>query len=224
MRVSILAVAALAAASAAIIPSAFPGIAWAQKPPPKIVLPRPGFEEIGQERGVTVYQNDSADLIWIAAIGRLPASPEQVQAALLDYEHQVGRIGRVSEVNVLSREPGAVDVYERLNLPVISDRDFTLRVTHGNEGARRWIAYWAVTDRGPKPRDGIVRVTRSRGVWDLAPVPGGKGTIVRYEMRIDLAGDVPLWMVRSGAGDEIPTLYSQICKLAVGQAEQASCP
>jgi hypothetical protein len=195
-----------------------------EKPPPKIEFPRRGFEVIGQDRGVTVYQKDRAELIWIGAVGIIPAPPEKVYAALLDYDHQVGKIGRLSEVKVLSREPDALYVYQRLNLPVISDRAFTLRVTYGVEPTRRWIAYWGVTDRGPKPREGIVRVTRHRGVWELLPAAGGKSTIARYELRIDLAGDVPLWMVKSGAGDQIPDLYSQICKLTLGHAEAGTCP
>jgi hypothetical protein len=206
------------------LPGAGPSIAWAEKPPPKIELPRRGFELIKQDRGVAVYQNENANMIWIGAVGVIPAAPDKVYDALLDYDRQVGRIGRVSEIKVLQRESDGLYVYQRLNLPVISDRDFTLRVAHGLDGARRWITYWAVTDRGPKPRDGIVRVTRHRGVWELLPLPGGKTTLARYELRIDLGGDVPLWMAKSGAGDEIPELYSNVCKLSLAQAEEKACP
>jgi hypothetical protein len=206
------------------LPGVAPGIARGQKPPPKIELPRPGFELIAQERGVSVYQNDSSNMIWIGAVGIIPAPADKIHKALLDYEHQIGKIGRVSEVKVLSREPDSLYVYQRLSLPVISDRDVTLRVVHGVDGKRRWIAYWAVTDRGPKPREGIVRVTRDRGVWELVAIPGGKSTLARYEMRMDLGGDVPLWMAKGNAGDEIPELYSSVCKLSLGESEAGTCP
>jgi hypothetical protein len=194
------------------------------KAPPRIDFNREGFAVIAQERGVTVYQNETADMIWLGAASVIPASPSAVQSALLDYERQVGKIGRLSEVKVLERRDNHLSVYQRLNLPVVSDRDYVLRVEHGVEPSRHWIAYWAVTDQGPSPRAGIVRVTRHRGVWELVPVKDGKATLLRYEMRIDMGGSVPLWMVKSSAGDEIPELYGSICRLSASAREQAFCP
>ena len=215
---------ALALALLAPWPGVAPGIALADKAPPQVKLPRKGFSLIAKERGVSVYENDGGDLIWLGAVGIIPAPIDKVHEALLDYQRQLGKVGRVAEATVLSREEGAMYVYQRLSLPVIDDRDFTLRVTYGVTGPRRWIAYWAVTDHGPPPRDGIVRVTKQRGVWDLTPAPGGKGTLVRYEFRMDLGGDVPLWMVKSDSGAEVPGLFSQICKLSLPEAEKAACP
>jgi len=192
--------------------------------PPKIQLPRTGFEFITKERGVWVYKNATADLIWIGAVSVVPAQPERVMAALLDYEHQPGKIGRISEAKILSRDGDALYVYERLNLPVISDRDFTLKVTHGTDGRRLWITYAAANDRGPAPRDGIVRVTRHSGTWELIPTDDGKGTFLRSEFRIDLAGSVPLWLVRPGAGKEIPALYADVCRLSLGPGGASKCP
>jgi hypothetical protein len=190
--------------------------------PSEIQLPRQGFELIANRRGVAVYKNDSSDTIWIGAVGLIPAPPDQVYAALLAYDRQAGKIGRVSEAAVLSRAPNALYVYERLNLPFISDRDFVLRVTYGGDLARHWITYQAVTDRGPPPRDGIVRVVRHTGQWDLLPTPGG--TLARCEFRIDLGGLLPLWLAKAGAGRELPQLYSDICKLSLGSGKAASCP
>jgi hypothetical protein len=204
--------------------TSLPTVASADGSPVKVTLPRKGFERIAHERGVTVYKNNSANLIWIGAVGVIPAPPERVEEALLDYEHQAGKIGRVSEARVLSRDAGGIHVYERLNLPIISDRDFVLRVRHGADGPQRWIAYWAITDRGPKPRDGIVRVTRHNGVWELLPTQDGKATIARCEIQIDLGGSVPLWLAKSKAGAEIPELYSNVCKMSLGQGKAGACP
>jgi hypothetical protein len=209
---------AVASALSAVAASA------AVAPPAKIELPRRGFEFITRERGVWVYKNASADLIWIGAVGIIPAPAEKVFEALLDYDRQAGNIGRVSEAKVLSRDADGLYVYERLNLPIISDRDFTLRVDRGVDGKRRWITYSAVQDHGPAPRDGIVRVSRHTGVWELIPTDDGKGTYARSEFRIDLGGSVPLWMAKSKAGVEIPELYANICKLSLGQANAGACP
>jgi hypothetical protein len=192
--------------------------------PAGIELPRQGFELIANARGVAVYKNSSSDTVWIGAVGLIPAPPAQVYAALLQYERQVGKIGRVSEATVLSRGSNDLFVYERLNLPVISDRDFVIRVTYGEDVARRWITYRAVSDRGPKPRDGIVRVVRNDGEWELVSTQDGRATLARCEFRINLGGRLPLWMAKAGAGREIPQLYSEICKLSLGSGKAGTCP
>lgn len=209
----------VAAISFGFIPSA-----WASKPPIPVKLTRDGMELIAVERGVTVYKNEKSDIIWVGAEGRIPAPPEVVQRALLAYENQVGRIGRLSEVKVLARDEHQLLVYQRLNLPIISDRDFVLKVRHGQQGVKRWISYWAVSNQGPAPRDGIVRVSHHRGGWELLPMSGGKETLLRLEVRIDLAGSVPKWMAKSSAGEELPELFSSVCRLSVPNSKgSASC-
>lgn len=199
-------------------------VALGADPPSQIDLPRQGFVQIAKTRGVVVYKNNSSDVIWIGAVGIIPAPPDKVYQALLEYDRQAGKIIRVSEATVLSRDQDSLFVYQRLNLPIISDRDFVLRVTHGQDLTRRWIRYQAVSDQGPGPRPGIVRVTRNTGAWELLPTQGGNATIARCEFRISLGGILPLWMAKSRAGNEIPQLYSDICKLSLGSGKAGSCP
>lgn len=202
---------------------ALPATALGAKAPIRVNLTRDGFELIAMERGVTVYKNEKSDIIWIGAEGRIPAPPEDVHSALLAYENQVGRIGRLSEVRVLSREEDSLLVYQRLNLPIISDRDFTLQVKHGSQGVKRWVSYWAVSNKGPAPRDGIVRVSHHRGAWEVLPMSKGRESLLRFEVRIDLAGSVPKWMAKSSAGEEVPDLYREVCQLSVSAKRRSSC-
>ena len=87
-----------------------------------------GYKQIANKKGVKVYKHGKSKTIRIGAQGRIPASAEQILAALLSYESQVGQIDRLSECRVLHRGANHMLVYQRLNLPVISDRDFTLKV------------------------------------------------------------------------------------------------
>jgi hypothetical protein len=68
-----------------------------------------------------------------------------------------------------------------------------------------------------------VRVSNHRGAWELLPISGGKETLLRLEVRIDLAGSVPKWMARSSAGEELPELYASVCRLSVANKERKSC-
>jgi hypothetical protein len=170
------------------------------------------FERVAEANGVTVFERPHSSMIRIGAQGRLPAPPEQVLAVLLDYPRHVAVLERLGESRVLERGDNWLLVYERLSLPVVDDRDFTMRVTWGKQADRHWIRY-RTEPSGPPPVDGVVRITRNHGGWDLLPADGGQATLARYESSIDMAGALPLWMTRSGAADELPALFQAMCGL-----------
>jgi hypothetical protein len=186
-----------------------------------VPLQQAGYEQIGQRDGVTVYKQRSASEISLAAETRLPWPPDDVMAALLDYPAQVGAIKRLSESQVLAFNKGGwLRVYQRLNLPVISDRDFTLDVKWGRQRALRWIEYRAVPQTGPPPRRGVVRVTLHEGAWQLYPLDGGRATWVRFQVRMDMGGWVPRWMVRGSSAKELPSVFVAIRRLLVGTPDR----
>ena len=176
-------------------------------------LVRQGFERIAYERGVTAYKHPGSKIIRIAAEGRVGATPQQVIAALIDYPRQVGVMDRLSKSRVLDRRACSLHVYQRLNLPVIDDRDFTLKVRWGTDRGVRWVRYRAVSNRGPAPQRGVVRVSTHQGSWQVKPLEGGSASWVRFQARIDLSGWLPRWMAKSGAGKELPELFTSVRKL-----------
>lgn len=172
-----------------------------------------GFEQIARKHGVTVFQDNDSPVIRLAAEGVLGAPPQAVLASLIDYDHQVGVIARVSAIKILERGPNHVVVYQRLNLPVIDDRDYVIRVTWGGSGDRLWVKYHVVTDRGPAPQDGVVRVTHHDGSWQIRPAGDGTSSFMRYQFSMDMAGLIPRWLTKSTAGKEVPAVFSDVCKL-----------
>ncbi|MBK8482100.1 MAG: hypothetical protein IPL40_13185 [Proteobacteria bacterium] len=183
------------------------GSARGERIPLSVALPTAGFEQIREQDGVRVFKHGASKIIRLGAEGTFAAPPEQVLALLLDYKRQVGVIKRVSESRVLQRGGDWLLVYQHLNLPVISDRDFVLRVRWGRTGELRWIEYNAAPRLGPSARDGIVRVTTHHGSWQLKPIEGGRATFARMQTTIDLAGLLPKWLARSGSGKEVPQIF-----------------
>jgi hypothetical protein len=196
--------------------------------PTRIPLTTPlrnyGFDLIREENGVKAYKHPSSDVIRIAAEGRFEAPPALVEHVLLDYEGQVGAISRLSEAEILDRGDQWLLVYEHLNLPVVSDRDYVLYVRFGVEGDATWVSYAAVANTGPGPKDGVVRVVHHQGSWQLKALDGGSATMARFQAEIDLGGLLPMWMARAGAGEELPALFSQIAGLLnLSEPGRSSC-
>lgn len=180
-----------------------------------------GFEQIKYKRGVRAYKHRSSSNIRIGAEGVLPVPLPAVEKALIDFERQVGRVARLKESRVLDRGPGWLLVYQRLNLPVINDRDFVLYVKRSIKDNVTIIDFHVVKKKGMAPRKGIVRVKLHEGAWQLKPTSDGQGTFARFVTTIDLGGMLPKWMARSGAGRELPRLFSAICKMACNPIERS---
>lgn len=173
-----------------------------------------GFDTIAREHGVSVFKDERAEVIRLGAEGRFAGPPEKVAQTLLDYDNQVGKLDRLSESRILDRGENWLIVYQRLNLPVIDDRDFNLKVTWGQKDGVYWI-HWRTWPQGVAPQPGVVRVTDHQGSWQLKPISDGQLTQARFQVRLDIAGLVPKWMARSGSGDEVPEVFMSVRRMLV---------
>lgn len=204
----------LVVAPAALLSAVFP--ARAAPPPgapkPASALAGEGFELLGDERGVKVYRRNKRPGIELAAEGSFAASPERIRRVLVDYPNHSRWQKHLKENRILARGDRSLYVYQRLDLPVIDDRDFTLNVTWGDEGDVLWMRFATANERGPAPVKGVVRVTDHEGGWRLEPVAGGKATHAVYRFHIDLAGSFPAWMGKGQATDDVPDLFENIKK------------
>jgi hypothetical protein len=169
-------------------------------------LIEPTFVSIGGHDGVQVYLRKDSALIELAATGQFDAPPAEVQAALLDYGAHAHVNKHLAESRVLERRPGEQLVYQHLKLPIINDRDFTLRVTW-KEGSPRGLRFAIDGRKGPPPKGKLVRMSILDGRWDLLPIGDGNTTLAVYHVRVDFAGSVPRWMVRGGAAKDLPNVF-----------------
>jgi hypothetical protein len=175
-----------------------------------VVGGRGGYTHVGRSDGVDVYRQEASPLIDLMAEGEFDAEPESVAAILMDYANADALSPRVVESRVLAAEAPQLIVYQRLHLPIVSDRDFTLRVSHGLRGRLRWIRFRADESRGPGPRPDVVRVRVMNGSWDLWPTADGRRTQAVYRVQIDLGGEIPRWMVSGGAARDLPVLFEAV--------------
>lgn len=180
--------------------------------PIQVPLDAFGFQRVERREGVSVFADDHSKQPRVAGEGVLDASPDRVMAFLLDYESHARRMGRVVESRVLERGPDWMLVYQRLSLPVVTDRDYNLLVRWDQQAGVIRITYEAVTGRGLPPRPGVVRVTLHEGSWQLRNAMDGQTTFARFQMRMDLGGSVPTLLTRGSTGDEIPRMFGEMRK------------
>jgi hypothetical protein len=174
-------------------------------------LSNQGYEHVGAKHGVEVYRRQ-AHGIDLAAEGDIDAPPDVVLKVLTDYASHPKWVHGLAVSQVLDKRSGSLDVYQRLHLPMLDDRDYAMHVTWKQKGdGGREIQFAATNDKCPGPPDKcVVRVPIHEGSWTLAPVDGGRRTHAVYRFQMELGGSLPMWMARGRATKDVPALFDAI--------------
>ena len=165
------------------------------------------FAFVTSAHGVRVSQRSGTRIIDFVADGTFAALPERVLAVMLDYEYSTEWQKNLAESRVLERGEHTLDVYQRLDLPLVADRDYTLHVTWAEDQHGISIRFSLANDHGPAAKKGVVRVALNEGAWRLERSTDGRSTSAHYEVRMALGGSLPQCMARHRAAMNVPDFF-----------------
>jgi len=117
--------------------------------------PQEGWSQESAGKDVVIYSRARAgsSIREFRAVGVIEAATGAVFAVIDDSESYPRFMPYTSETRVLKREKNSVLAYQRLELPLVSDRDYTLRSRHQRwlspDGPIYWIRWQPANDQGP---------------------------------------------------------------------------
>ena len=90
---------------------------------------------------------------------------------------------------------GAIYIYLRLDMPVLSPRDFIHKVYVDKDSRTPWTkgvyaSHWHAMPFKLPAHSGVVRLQISEGSWLVSPLPNGKAHLV-YKFSADPGGSIP---------------------------------
>jgi hypothetical protein len=146
--------------------------------------------------------NSSIKEIW--AEGDLNARVGDIQDTLMhprDFKNFMPNLKAAREIGK-PEEDGSFYVYTELDLPVITSRDYIVRVWVDEgvkeDGTGLFRQHWkAVPDKLPE-RAGLVRVRVNDGSWLITPVGDGSKSHVVYKFATDPGGAIPAFAANMG--------------------------
>jgi len=117
-------------------------------------------------------------------------------------------------------DPNVWYIYQVLSYPVVATRDYALRYERRMDRAKGvYRLSWKVTTAyGPKPLDGVIRVTLADGYIDVKPLPGGKQVAVTYHLVADPRGSIPGWVMRIAQKFNLPAIMRELRDESVRRA------
>ncbi len=148
-------------------------------------------------------------------VGVIDADPDVVFNVLNDAESYAHFMPYVADARVLKRDKNSAVLYQRLALPLISDRDYTIVSKHdrtdGADGPVHRLRWEAANQLGPAAKAGIVRVNLCDGSWLLEP-SGPNATRATYVIYTDSGGALPAFVENSGSRIAIRKIFDAVRK------------
>jgi hypothetical protein len=169
---------------------------------------------------VVVYERTRKgfDLREFKAVGVLEAPPEVVKRVIDDVSEYPHFMPYVAEARVISGDATKRVSYQRIAPPLVSDLDYTLRVsceTRATPGGTCFCNRWQTANElGPPEKPGVTRVKISEGSWLLEPEDEGRKTRATYCIFSDSGGAMPKFVTNAASRTAIPKLFKSIQKQA----------
>ncbi len=178
-----------------------------------LVVAAGGWELQNESDGIKVFTRvkDGSSVREVKAIGSIDAAPERVFKVIGDYDHYTEFMPYMRESKVVAREGKTVYVYGYIAPPVVSNRDYTLKMTDETAADVYKVSWVPANEKGPAPRSGTVRLAINTGSWTFEPDENGK-TTATYYLYTDPAGAIPTWMVNKANRDSLPDVLRAIRK------------
>ncbi len=111
----------------------------------------------------------------------------------------------VKKRQVLSQGPHTLLIYDQINTPVVSDRDYTMRLrAHSLGNDRHEMTFETANAEGPPPDPHFVRIPAIRGRWLVEAEPGQPGSShVTYQTYSEPGGSVPAFVIHGAQVDQV---------------------
>jgi hypothetical protein len=174
-------------------------------------------EANGDELIIYSRTREGSTLKEFKSVGKIDALSSAVFAVLNDVEAYPSFMPYTSECSVLKRTGDCTVAYHHLTLPLVSDRDYTLRSEHsktpGPNGPIYRIQWEPANDLGPSEKPGVQRVNVCEGGWLIEP--DGTGTTrATYTIYTDSGGAIPAVIANRGSRTAIRKMFAAIRKAA----------
>lgn len=167
--------------------------------------------------GITIYSRarEGSALKEFKGVAVIDAPASMVFAVVDDSEAYPTFMPYTSETRVLKRDKDSVLAYQRLEIPLVSDRDYTLRsknqIWSGPDGTVYRVRWEPANELGPAEKAGVLRVHVCEGGWLLEPSDNG-ATRATYTIYTDSGGTLPPFLANNGSRIAIRKVFDAIRK------------
>lgn len=174
----------------------------------------PAWVDAHNKNGIRVWYRDREELGGreVRSEMHIDAAPEQVFKVLSDVEKYTEFMPYLEKMEVIETLADGRIQYEVVNAPVVSRRDYVLRITVTRPTPKSWAIAWkpAPEGKGPAESSKMVRIKLNEGQYIIEP--DGLGTKLSYKLLTHPGGSIPAWIAKRSNTSAVPDLMDGIRK------------
>lgn len=181
------------------------------------VNPDDGWKLSSKSHDVAIYERLRAgtSLKEFRAIGDIDATASAVHDVIDDIDNYPKFMPYTVECRLLKRDGDSLITYQRLAPKIVTERDYTLRITKKSWPVNGGVAFlneWTPANQlGPPEKKGVVRVKTCEGSWLIEPVNANK-TRATYSVFSDTGGAIPRWLANYASQTGIGKVFAAVRK------------
>jgi ribosome-associated toxin RatA of RatAB toxin-antitoxin module len=178
-----------------------------------------GWQTISNDEGILVERHRVPGMpsYEMRASTHSPFSPSVIFDTLWKHQEYVEFVPYLKKLEILKQSAYEKVIYEQIRMPLVSDRDYTVKITveHYATNGVIQIRFVAVPHEGPSEHPNYVRVKHIQGGWTLEPTADG-GSDVTYVVASQPGGTIPAWIINVAQKAATPNLLKAMLQ-RVGQ-------
>jgi ribosome-associated toxin RatA of RatAB toxin-antitoxin module len=172
------------------------------------------WEQLFQKLGVLVERRTASgsSVSDFRATTTSPLEPSAIFSTLWGHRDYPVFIPHLKRLDILSDTGDERITYEQIAMPLVRDRDYTMRIRrYVDLKAQRYaITFTSANEAGPPADSHHVRVNSVQGSWTVEPGSEGKGSIIRYDVRGEPGGAIPAWLASLAQREAIVDLVRAV--------------
>jgi hypothetical protein len=175
--------------------------------------------KINSNENLTIYSTDrpGTSIKELRAVGLVDAPSWVILNVLNEVADYPDFMPYTTKAQLIERRPHGAIIYFRWDPPLIGARDVTVEITRNStkrtDGQTNYQLSWEpISNAGPAPSPGVIRITLDEGSWRLEPTEDGKRTTVTYDLLTDGGGGLPAFAINLANRQSVNELFQAIRK------------
>jgi ribosome-associated toxin RatA of RatAB toxin-antitoxin module len=177
------------------------------------------WEEVDNDDGIRVWAREveGSGIREVRGTVTIPVATERILEVLEDVSRYPEFMPYVEKTEIVERHSQGHWEYQLLDPPLVSRRDYTVKITIQREGDTVRRTWKSDSSKGPKAQDGVVRVTVNQGEWTLHQKAPSE-TQLTYYLYTDPGGSIPRWIANKANTTSVPDLLNAVRNRSVDGA------
>jgi hypothetical protein len=161
---------------------------------------------------VSVAKDKNSSLQKLKVVATMEGSIKKAKKVILDIENYKNFMPKVENAIIFDKKDNCIFTYTKMNAPIISNRDYVLKICIVEESEKQLKIYWDTVEDSRYPKnEKYVRLTINKGFWLIEKI-NENNIKITYSFSIDPKTSAPSFIINNANKKTIVKIIKAIEK------------